>query len=329
MSIETPQNPTERLFRSLAERFHDENSLSNFTFALAKAVPQFAKFICEFFDIQVLDDDLIEVEREVTLGDTSLRVDMAFVFENGRKRFFLENKIWDREYHIEEYAKAVGEDPDTSFGIISNHWLPGKYIELAKQKNWKVRYWDKFIDCIQPSVYGSSQSLIEGYVTYVKEVCVMRPIREIRFNKEALVSLYYFNNLVEKVIRSSYQSSLDYRIIREACGRSWSGILYALKRSISSKEIKAWFGIDYDDEEPVISVSLHWDWNPDMETYLRQMDRVENDYFEMYPQSNKFSFRLSQAKYREFLEAVCEKQQEILQSFFGAVNAQLIELLDK
>lgn len=314
--MQTIDNYIANFVHSLSQRFSNENSLSDFTFALAKTVPEFARFICNFFNIQTVADEHIEIEREFLLEGSPYRVDLAFEFENQRK-FFLENKIWDRDYHIKKYSETINKDQKISFGIISNHQLSSENRELAKQKNWEVKRWHKFIDSLNPSDYGNAQPLVENYRTYVKKVCSMKIIKEIRFNGDVLVSLHYFNNLIEKIIPTLTHSPFDYTILKEACGRSWSGFLYSIGHSTSQNQIKAWFGTDYT-EQSVIIVDLHSSWNKDLNNKLL---KISSDYFIIRDHKWKVSFEMSQ--YHEFLQADCEKQEEILRGFFEKVNSEL------
>ena len=146
---------------------------------------------------------------------TEYRVDLAFIFQGGKSKFFIENKIWNRDYHIAKYGQAINNNPNITFGIISNHQLSSQTLELAKKYNWKIKYWPEFIDFLNPTNYGDARQIIEGYLAYVKEVCSIKPIKKIEFIGSNLTSLYYLNNLFEKIINMSMKmhSVIEYFVI--------------------------------------------------------------------------------------------------------------------
>jgi hypothetical protein len=92
----------EEFFRDLASRHYKENDLSDLTWALGKNCDEFLKSLMVFFGFNFNPDLPTEIIREYFLGDGS-RSDISI--ENGDSVFLIENKIYDRNYHVEQYGK--------------------------------------------------------------------------------------------------------------------------------------------------------------------------------------------------------------------------------
>jgi hypothetical protein len=89
-------------FRHLADRRCRENDLSDFTWAICESVPDVARIISESVGAQVSEDSIIRIEREFELGG-GYRVDFAS-FVDKSPTIFVESKIYDRNYHLQQYA---------------------------------------------------------------------------------------------------------------------------------------------------------------------------------------------------------------------------------
>ena len=83
--------------RNLAERRYRENGLSDVTWALCSAVPEFATVLAAFAGLALPSDAPVRVEREVEPGAGS-RVDISCSVDSAI--LFIEVRIHDRNYHL-------------------------------------------------------------------------------------------------------------------------------------------------------------------------------------------------------------------------------------
>src|SRR5437660_7898412 len=104
-------------FHELAERRNRENDLSDLTWALCETLPGVARSLCRFFGLGAPDSSTIRIEREFDLGN-GCRVDFAWLV-SGRPRLFVENKIYDQDYHIHEYANQLVNFAEASLALLS------------------------------------------------------------------------------------------------------------------------------------------------------------------------------------------------------------------
>ena len=90
-------------FLSLAERKHNENDLSDITYALCKANDEFRKFWLKYcFEDDIDTEDLV---REYQDGFS--RPDFFFHDLNNQERI-IEVKIYDWNQHFEQYEEYFG-----------------------------------------------------------------------------------------------------------------------------------------------------------------------------------------------------------------------------
>jgi hypothetical protein len=97
----------QQFFTELAQRFCNENDLSDFTYVALEVIPEFKKDFVRFFHPSLeIGNDEIQVVREFTLESTdeqpSSRPD--FLLRCGSWDLIVENKIWDRNYHFDQYG---------------------------------------------------------------------------------------------------------------------------------------------------------------------------------------------------------------------------------
>lgn len=324
----------EKFFSTLAERLYVENRLSDITWAMVETIPKFGEFLLEFFEIKKDNKIVINAFREL-----DGRIDLALEF--GSKRFFLENKLNDRNYHIEEYCEKYKTQENIEFGILSNHILATKDLNKAIEKNWKVLYWEAFIERLnhQKGEFGEFIYLIEGYLAYAREVCNMNNISKFEFSEPSLKSLTYFNNLIKKIIKTSSNENYEYTIYSQANQRAFtnshSGTYYYIKGKTPWARIWPFWGIDYS-EEPAIcfALDINFSWGDDksnlqanMLSSIRSRNWADHEIFEFLDGKNEVNFYLKDSLYKEINGAELEVQEKKLREAFFSLNNYLEGLM--
>ena len=154
----------------------------------------------------------------------------------------------------------------------------------------------------------------------------MKDIKEIRFEK--LNSLYYFSNLVEKIIREfnreGYSCAL-YPALTRACGDSWTGKYFTLEKGTT--RIWPWFGITYEEETPQIVFSFDSDW---CEVIFKKYEgkSQKGTMFDVEQwEDNAIGFWLHEKKFNEFKEGSLEQQKNILKEFFNSMIDEISKYL--
>ena len=181
----------EAIFKDLGSRLSKENHLSDVTWAIAKNSDEFLKAFMEFFAFALIDEAPLEITREYPLGHGS-RPD--FVIENGDRVFVIESKIYDKDYHIEHYGKTPAPERKKigGFGLIVNHKMDNSSRKQAEEYHFKINTWENFAKFLDDKITikdfdSGSEACIKAYIQYVKEVCSIMKLQDIRL--DSLVSL--------------------------------------------------------------------------------------------------------------------------------------------
>ena len=305
------------LFKDLGTRLQTENNLSDMTWAIAKLSKTFMKAFINHLELPFQDNVPYFFYREISLNE-SCRPD--FLFEQGNNRFIIENKIYDTNYHFEQYTSHREAKNITGFGIISNHKLDNISLEKAQKNNFKVAYWEDFIEGLKRNkFYDEEKMCIEAYIQYVKEVCSIMELKVIRFNE--LSSLYFLNGLITKIIHEYSFEGFECKFYPpppRAHGNYWSGQYFSLNRKSGSSTVYPIFGIYFKEEPPVIYISCEKDWcKPIYEQYKGKKKggisyNLDSDDWEV-------SFVLKEQRFNEFTKATLEQQKIILKEYFAEV----------
>lgn len=313
----------EKFFNKLSERRSGENDLSDITWALMDNVPSLTCDFLEFFGFQVSNNSRINIEREFIFPRTNFRIDYAFFFQNNL--LLLENKIWDMNCHIEDYTKASQNIKDVDniyLGIITNYYLQSSDKELAEKFKWKIRNWKDFYELIINKDYGDYQLLINGYKEYVKKVCSMIEINEIRFEKQSLNSLFHLMNLIIKLIDSSSHDDYNYKLY--STKREFSdnalGHYYVITNLKTNKSAYPWFGISID-KEPEIYIWIDEDWN----FFFNELRNLSGYNYDKYNKAIYIS--LSKSNFDNFNKSNKDEQEMILREFINNANKQIEQYL--
>ena len=265
-------------FSRFSERRYCENDLSDVTWAMCQAVPRFAEVLAEFVWSPTPLGTVGKIEREVDLGaankvDISCNVDFVTIF--------IEVKIYDRNYHFREYAERIADRPGSRLVLLTNH-VPDREQQIeAKQLGCSVLLWRDFVNYVD-SAFGNGSTLVSAYLRYVRRVCNMRELSDIRFDPASLHSLVSFSDLIEEVIRvasygdftySRYENSRDY-------GRSWTGAYFELQYQHADvqREVLGFFGLGYGEPgKTKLCVCFDSDWNPQSSDLIRELESFAPD----------------------------------------------------
>jgi hypothetical protein len=252
----------ESIFKDLGKRLTKENHLSDITWALANNLEEFRKLFMDLFKFETTGQDPVVINREYVLKNGS-RPD--FLFELGDKYLIIENKIYDRNYHFEQYTVSIEGKKQGTFGIIVNHKMDAASRQKAISRNVLVVTWRDFLDQIERTHFSSeSQPYMKAYINYIKEVCGVMELKEIRFEK--LTSLPYFVNLIKKVISEFECDGFEIALYnaQRAFGPSWSGQYFSMKKEGSQRTAYPFWGIYYGEEPASIYFAFERDWCKDI-----------------------------------------------------------------
>jgi|GEM_PF-2353262 len=313
-------------FTKLAERLKSENALSDVTWVLAETCQGFKTAFIKYFFPQIENPKLADIHQEYNFKE-GVRPDLLIEIDD--KKFLIENKIYDTNYHP-EYKNIIGID---GLAIILNH----KPSEGAIIEEFKVRrFWDDFIEYLekQQSFDSEEKEFINGYIKYVKEVCTIMELKKITFNK--LNSLIYFINLVATIIDKFQKEGLmcerNKDVRRSPFAASYSGQYFRLKRVGGKTTIWPSFGIYFGDEEPMVYIDFESDFCDNIYQQFVNKDKdIKNDIYHVVTNKEDgiVSFCLNKVKFDEFVQenTTLGQQKTILEEFFRAVIDEIEKFL--
>lgn len=188
-----------------------------------------------------------------------------------------------------------------------------------------IKSWGELYNNIKEKKYNDKdQVLIDGYISYLKEVCMMVDIEEIRLEKKSLNSLYYLMNLIKKIINGSSHDDYSYDLYSTKRAFSYNAIgqYYSIKNKKSNKSAWLWFGIDFEDE-PTISIWMDEDWN----FFFDKMRKSSGNDITFDKDNYAIYIGLSNDKFDIFNKSNKENQEMILRNFFKDTNKIIEEYL--
>lgn len=196
--------------------------------------------------------------REFTLPSGAGQPD--FVFRAQSWDLIIENKIWDRHYHFDQYGTRLEPNKKIHVGLIANHAVT---IPEILSGIWKFRHWMNFFDEFSKKAkhYGQFQAVFNAYLSYVKEICTLSEFKKFTFVPESLSALTHFVRMAERAIQNSSTASFELRIEpnhKWTFGDSWAGHWFELKSTKSTVSLDLFFGIEFGDEFklPAITVNV-------------------------------------------------------------------------
>jgi hypothetical protein len=160
----------EYFFKDLGARITDENDLSDVTWAFVKNCEEFRAAFMEFFEFQFNPRDPFNIDREKILSNKS-RPDIFL--ECGERKFIIEVKLADKNYHIPEYSSSREGQSASGFGIILNHQMDNESLQDARNLGIKVRTWEAFLNYLKGKAKNETfspevNSTLSAYSSYLR-----------------------------------------------------------------------------------------------------------------------------------------------------------------
>lgn len=323
-----------KLFSYLAQRRHDENALSDVTWAACSASPSLLRAFLSFFFPKVTFDRIVAFEREYAQRDS--RPD--FYIRNGEDIYLVENKIYDKNHHFGQYDTAFGI-PAERLGYIANYPMV--------QAGYTVHTWDEFyhhLQHLQPED-AEEQVLWHAYLEYVKNVCSIYERPE-KMDLKGMYSLYVLmkelpklvNNQTDTYVSEYYNSRIDTHRDGNIQGSMRDGIagcyFHVKYANDAIPECWSWIGVYFDREDPLFCICFENNpgWGKSVCDLLTP-EKVAtlpagNFYGSTYYDEGHLWFNMSDAKLAEFQTTNLDDQIALLKGFQGEVLT-IIETITK
>jgi hypothetical protein len=309
-------------FKDLGTRLSNENTLSDITWALAQNSKNFFRVFIDLFEFRINLEKPCNITREYQLNSDS-RPDLAIEYEDGL--FIIECKIEDTNDHMEQYYNASKGQKIVGYGFIANY-------SIAPKNNFVATTWKELTNRLNEYVNSGGyfdqeleKDLIMAYITYVKGVCNMVELGDIK-GFENLTSLFYFNNLIKEIISefppdgyetSVYNSGKPFRNDR-------SGIYFSLNKKGRETTIYPWIGIWYGDKNLCIFMDFEQRWNVEIYNYYKgKKEKTATFHYYTNKDDMSINFELEEQKFKEFTQSKLDKQKEILKIFFQEVTKEI------
>ena len=139
----------------------------------------------------------------------------------------------------------------TNFPEYKRAYITNYEIDIETQKQYENEYnfltWKTIFDEVSKENRYKKKTLITGYLKYLKNVCYIMEIKDMRFNN--LSNLAQFHAFVTELIEttnieyfslSPYDTKYNY-------SATWSGSYFSLKKISTGKTIYPCFGVNYAD----------------------------------------------------------------------------------
>lgn len=216
------------IFFSYLSYLGNENALSDVIAATCNTSFTFKKLFLDFF---FPGKNLVEkcpsaIEREVWSEDKSLRFDLYFTTTDNEE-FIIENKIYDRNDHFDEYTKVYKED---HIGYIANY-------NVDEKKYTHKHTWEEFLVYLKKhAIEKEEKLLIDGVVQYIQEVCGI--MEEKNFKLKELNDLGYFLKCLKNLL-----IKMGFEINNKAKGSSEERVGFWCYKNKSF-----WFGVYLNDD---------------------------------------------------------------------------------
>lgn len=315
----------QQLFTNLSKRLDSENNLSDITWAMCETSPAFKRLFIEFIfkkDFGNAHDIILEREYH----DNTCRPD--FRFTHDALEYIIEVKINDRNDHFRQYKTNF---PDAKMGWIANYSLEAPKDLEIEIRSWND-YYESLLQHLQDTSHQDDISLIRGYCSYLKSVCLIIKMQKMSFNE--MSSLLTFNKTVKKLVDVKINGLIcEVDKGADAISKSRYGTFFSLRREGSKKntEIYGWFGVAWDDTNTWIGVFFSQYYCPKIFNRVKDGPQFINTKISMKPSVNfkEFShvlFKMSDEYYAEFhAKANHVEQEQLLSDFFHEVINSIAE----
>jgi hypothetical protein len=279
-----------KFFETLYERFYDENSLSDITYALCKTNEGFKKIFLKYCFEDDFDD--VEIQREYKKDDS--RPDFYIKDMTNGKEYILEVKIYDKNIHPdykETYKKMTRS-------LIANYNAMGTPLNAENTYNF-VKTWYDFVPFIQK--IDKNDMLLTGYYSYLLKAIDYLEVNSM--NLSNVKSLPVLNTVLEKIVKNIIDKHLELNNNKQGCNYDHCGkcIKYINKKTIK----QFWIGVYFDNEECEPFFCLKYD------------DFSGKDEGEYYTRDNKFNWLYLKEKYNKKLivDNDIKEQEKIIGNF--------------
>lgn len=306
-------------FDNLSMRMWKENDLSDITWSLCQSSPYFYNYFIHFFFPELDIKEIVGFEREhPDEQDCGSRVDFLIRVQDDEVPYLIEVKINDRNQHFGQYDEAYGVTPDR-LGYITNY-------PLSQEGYDRIRQWSELYDSLSTDIDivawsdSNEKVLIEGYLSYVKNVCNI-----IKFNKKMnLQNLYSMFELFQILKGLTTRQESDFTVSFYGNNETQNG--YNLKfwfeiNYIDSNIPKDWgvIGLWYDKEQPILAVGFYKDegWGKHIYESLEKQKFTEYQYCSTpYKDGGYFFIEMKEDVMKSIDESTTlEEQKTIIRNF--------------
>lgn len=261
-----------QFFDNLSYRMFKENNLSDITWTLCITSPLFRDYFIHFFFPGMDIEKSIILDREISKDDS--RVD--FIIHNKDETYIIENKINDKNHHFGVYEKVYNVTPER-FGYIANY----KIEQPFEDKNYAIRTWKDFHVHLQKlqSDDIKEQELIDGYKTYLRNVCNIILYEE-PMNTNGIYSLFELIEILSELCEFNQD---NFKIEDSSIGCNYAGgyknnhkelgVMFKVTfKKISFPETYGWIGLYFERKEPLICMGFY-----DKEGWAKELCSILND----------------------------------------------------
>lgn len=213
-------------FEALGERLTHENRISDVLYAALCSSEEVFAIVGKY--LKFPKDGRPQIEREYVASHG--RPDFKFTFTKQNAVHLVEVKLYDRDYHYEEYCKIREQDGQVpTISLITAH-TPDRSLVA-----WNVVHWHSLIVDMERSDDAFVQDL-GGF--FRKAIMIEKPVRVDFTDPKALL---YLNRVIKTII-NNYRSTAFKAVINlssKSFEEDRSGYEYSL-RSISDSLDYAW-----------------------------------------------------------------------------------------
>lgn len=297
-------------FEALGERLTHENRISDVLYAALCSSE--AVFTIVGKHLKFPKDDRPQIEREYVAGHG--RPDFKFTFTRQNAVHLVEVKLYDRDYHYEEYCKIREQDGQApSISLITAH-TPDPSLAA-----WNVVRWDTLIGEMEKSDDAFVQDL-GGF--FRKAIMIEKPVRVDFTNPKALLYL----NRATKTIINDYRSAAFKAVVNlssKSFDEDRSGYEYSL-RSINDSLDYAWARFQFVYQDHLEGLWIWFTKRGNAKYYDRMKDALRSHYSAALIEDRARDacyVMMQQDTYTAFRSCgTVDEQLELLRTFFMKVN---------
>ena len=298
--MEEEQSYFSDFFLVLAERNHNENDLSDMTYALCQADNEFRRFFLKFcFDEEI---DTFDLTREYQ--KESARPDFYFHDMENQERI-IEVKIYDQNQHFKQYEKIF---PSAKYAFIANY-------PHEKIAGWKLKTWKDFIIALEKSALYNKK-LIAGYLYYLKSLTNIKEFSKMNLND--CKSLPVFIENLKSLARQNFGFD-EYNALK-SCNEHYYGQFFR------KQDLYCWIGLYLPEGNIYIGFKDNSDWIPKaIQSRIQKIvqSETQNKLFGVAEDSDgnygDFWFRMEKSDVLFDDNATVESQKTALKDFISEV----------